>query len=60
MVDIYIYGYMNYDVMDNDVEGIKVMFEGLLFCGVILFLLIILMLSKECLKDVVEIIGKMY
>lgn len=48
---------MNYDVMDNDVEGIKVMFEGLLFCGVILFLLIILILSKECLIDVVCMIG---
>ena len=38
LVDTHIHGYMNHDVMDNDAEGIKVMSEGLLSCGVTSFL----------------------
>lgn len=37
LVDTHIHGYMNHDVMDNDAEGIKVMSEGLLSCGVTSF-----------------------
>lgn len=51
---------MNHDVMDNDAEGIKVMSEGLLSCGVTSFLPTTLTSSKERLKDVAETIGKMY
>ncbi|XFE28265.1 ABC transporter permease subunit [Listeria innocua] len=51
---------MNHDVMDNDAEGIKVMSEGLLSCGVTSFLPTTLTSRKERLKDVAETIGKMY
>ncbi len=60
LVDTHIHGYMNHDVMDNDAEGIKVMSEGLLSCGVTSFLPTTLTSSKERLKDVAETIGKMY
>ncbi|HHA4279380.1 TPA: N-acetylglucosamine-6-phosphate deacetylase, partial [Enterococcus faecium] len=47
LVDTHIHGYMNHDVMDNDAEGIKVMSEGLLSCGVTSFLPTTLTSSKE-------------
>ena len=34
LVDTHIHGYKSHDVMDNDFEGIKVMSNGLLECGV--------------------------
>ena len=34
LVDTHIHGYASHDVMDNDFEGIKVISEGLLSCGV--------------------------
>lgn len=46
--------------MDNDADGIKVMSEALLSCGVTSFLPTTLTSSKERLKDVAETIGKMY
>jgi len=58
LVDTHIHGYKNHDVMDNDAEGIKVMSEGLLSCGVTSFLPTTLTSSKERLKDVAETIGK--
>ncbi|MBO0450854.1 MULTISPECIES: N-acetylglucosamine-6-phosphate deacetylase [Enterococcus] len=60
LVDTHIHGYKNHDVMDNDAEGIKVMSEGLLSCGVTSFLPTTLTSSKEHLKDVAETIGKVY
>ena len=60
LVDTHIHGYMNHDVMDNDAQGIKVMSEGLLSCGVTSFLPTTLTSSKERLKDVAETIGKTY
>lgn len=60
LVDTHIHGYKNHDVMDNDAEGIKVMSEGLLSCGVTSFLPTTLTSSKERLKDVAETIGKVY
>ncbi|MBO0410800.1 N-acetylglucosamine-6-phosphate deacetylase [Enterococcus hulanensis] len=60
LVDTHIHGYKNHDVMDNDADGIKVMSEELLSCGVTSFLPTTLTSSKERLKDVAETIGKVY
>uniref|UniRef100_UPI00403F3F02 N-acetylglucosamine-6-phosphate deacetylase n=1 Tax=Candidatus Enterococcus willemsii TaxID=1857215 RepID=UPI00403F3F02 len=60
LVDTHIHGYMNHDVMDNDAEGIKVMSEGLLACGVTSFLPTTLTSSKELLRDVAETVGKVH
>ncbi|OJG96722.1 N-acetylglucosamine-6-phosphate deacetylase [Enterococcus termitis] len=60
LVDTHIHGYMNHDVMDNDAEGLKVMSEGLLSCGVTSFLPTTLTSSKERLKDVAQTIGEVY
>lgn len=60
LVDTHIHGFKNHDVMDNDAEGLKVMSEGLLSCGVTSFLPTTLTSSKEHLKDVAETIGKTY
>ncbi|MGM0124407.1 N-acetylglucosamine-6-phosphate deacetylase [Enterococcus sp. AZ194] len=60
LVDTHIHGFMNHDVMDNDAQGIHVMSEGLLSCGVTSFLPTTLTSTKERLKDVAETIGKMY
>ena len=46
--------------MDNDAEGIKVMSEGLLSCGVTSFLPTTLTSSKERLTDVARTIGQVY
>lgn len=37
LVDTHIHGFMNQDVMDNNPEGLKIMSEGLLSCGVTAF-----------------------
>lgn len=60
LVDTHIHGFMNHDVMDNDAEGLKVMSEGLLSCGVTSFLPTTLTSSKERLKDVAKTIGEVY
>ncbi|MDH6365303.1 N-acetylglucosamine-6-phosphate deacetylase [Enterococcus sp. PF1-24] len=60
LVDTHIHGYKNHDVMDNDAEGLKVMSEGLLACGVTSFLPTTLTSSKERLKDVAQTIGEVY
>ncbi|TKP79757.1 N-acetylglucosamine-6-phosphate deacetylase, partial [Enterococcus faecalis] len=60
LVDTHIHGYMNHAVMDNDAEGIKVMSEGLLYCGVTSFLPTTLTSSKERLSDVARTIGQVY
>ncbi|WP_326717543.1 N-acetylglucosamine-6-phosphate deacetylase [Vagococcus jeotgali] len=60
LVDTHIHGYKNHDVMDNDADGIKVMSEALLSCGVTSFLPTTLTSSKERLKDVATTIGEMY
>lgn len=58
LVDTHIHGYKNHDVMDNDAEGLKVMSEGLLECGVTSYLPTTLTSSKERLRAVAETIGK--
>lgn len=60
LVDTHIHGYLNHDVMDNDFEGIKVMSEGLLSCGVTSFLPTTLTAGRELLKDVAQTIGDHY
>lgn len=60
LVDTHIHGYKNHDVMDNDAEGIKVMSEGLLECGVTSYLPTTLTSSKERLRDVAETVGKVH
>ncbi|KAF9404914.1 hypothetical protein HW555_014107 [Spodoptera exigua] len=51
---------MNHDVMDSDAEGLKIMSEALLSCGVTSFLPTTLTSSKERLKDVAKTIGDVY
>ncbi len=60
LVDTHIHGFKNHDVMDNDFEGIKVMSEALLSCGVTSFLPTTLTSSRERLKDVAKTIGDHY
>ncbi|WP_302373384.1 N-acetylglucosamine-6-phosphate deacetylase [Enterococcus asini] len=57
LVDTHIHGYKNHDVMDNDAEGLKVMSDGLLECGVTSYLPTTLTSSKERLKDVAATIA---
>ena len=58
LVDTHIHGYASHDVMDNDFEGIKVISEGLLFCGVTSWLPTTLTDSVENLDAVCETIGQ--
>ena len=60
LVDTHIHGYKSHDVMDNDFEGIKVISEGLLSCGVTSWLPTTLTSSTELLNDVCETIGNHY
>ncbi|MGY3749683.1 N-acetylglucosamine-6-phosphate deacetylase [Vagococcus acidifermentans] len=60
LVDTHIHGYMNHDVMDNDPEGLKVMSEGLLSCGVTSFLPTTLTSSREQLTAVAKTIGEVH
>ncbi|MBY5033540.1 N-acetylglucosamine-6-phosphate deacetylase [Streptococcus gallolyticus] len=57
LVDTHIHGYASHDVMDNDFEGIKVISEGLLSCGVTSWLPTTLTDSTENLDAVCETIG---
>ncbi len=52
LVDTHIHGYANHDVMDNDADGLKIMSEKLLSCGVTSFLPTTLTSSQERLKEV--------
>ena len=58
LVDTHIHGYASHDVMDNDFEGVKVMSEGLLSCGVTSWLPTTLTDSTENLDAVCETIGQ--
>lgn len=58
LVDTHIHGYMNHDVMDNDAEGIKVMSDALLSCGVTSFLPTTLTSNRESLTAVATTIGQ--
>lgn len=58
LVDTHIHGYASHDVMDNNFEGIKVISEGLLSCGVTSWLPTTLTDSTENLDAVCETIGQ--
>lgn len=58
LVDTHIHGYASHDVMDNDFDGIKVMSEGLLACGVTSWLPTTLTDTTENLDAVCETIGR--
>lgn len=58
LVDTHIHGYASHDVMDNDFDGIKVISEGLLSCGVTSWLPTTLTDSTENLDAVCETIGQ--
>ena len=60
LVDTHIHGYKSHDVMDNDFEGIKVISEGLLSCGVTSWLPTTLTSSAQLLNDGCETIGNHY
>ncbi len=60
LVDTHIHGFRNHDIMDNDVEGLNQISEGLLSCGVTSFLPTTLTSSTEALNHVVEMIGTHY
>ena len=60
LVDTHIHGLLNHDVMDNDVEGLKAISEGLLCCGVTSFLPTTLTASTQLINHVVKTIGKHY
>ncbi|MEH7352400.1 N-acetylglucosamine-6-phosphate deacetylase [Neobacillus drentensis] len=60
LVDTHIHGFKNHDVMDNDLEGLMAISEGLLSCGVTSFLPTTLTSSAEWLNDVVAMIGENY
>ena len=58
LVDTHIHGYLNHDVMDNDAQGLHVMSEALLSCGVTSFLPTTLTSSRELLTAVAKTIGE--
>lgn len=60
LVDTHIHGYQSHDVMDNDFEGIKVISEGLLSCGVTSWLPTTLTSSVDLLNQVCQTIGDHY
>jgi N-acetylglucosamine-6-phosphate deacetylase len=60
LVDTHIHGFRNHDVMENDFEGLNLISEGLLSCGVTSFLPTTLTSSTESLNNVVEMIGANY
>ncbi|WP_259416967.1 N-acetylglucosamine-6-phosphate deacetylase [Bacillus toyonensis] len=60
LVDTHIHGFQNYDVMDNDFQGLNEISEGLLSCGVTSFLPTTLTSSTEALDQVTEMIGTNY
>lgn len=57
-VDTHIHGYNGYDVMDNDVEGLNIISEGILSCGVTSYLPTTLTASTEELDSVCQTIGE--
>ncbi|MBL1228674.1 N-acetylglucosamine-6-phosphate deacetylase [Enterococcus sp. BWB1-3] len=60
LVDTHIHGFMGYDVMDNNFEGIKKMSKGLLSCGVTSFLPTTLTADIDTLNEVAASIGSRY
>lgn len=57
-VDTHIHGYLGYDVMDNQIEALEKISEGLLSCGVTSWLPTTLTASVEQLNAVCQTIGQ--
>lgn len=57
LVDTHIHGYKGYDVMDCDPEGIKVISEGLLSCGVTSFLPTTLTDTAENIEKACQVVN---
>lgn len=57
LVDTHIHGYLDHDIMDADPEGLKIISEALLSCGVTSFLPTTLTSSRELLTKVAQTIG---
>lgn len=57
-VDTHIHGYNGHDVMDNSVDGLNVISEGILSCGVTSYLPTTLTASTEELNAVCQTIGE--
>jgi N-acetylglucosamine-6-phosphate deacetylase len=57
LVDTHIHGMLSHDVMDNSIEGLKKISEGLLACGVTSFLPTTLTADTELLDSVVGTIS---
>ncbi|MFP7299795.1 N-acetylglucosamine-6-phosphate deacetylase [Neobacillus niacini] len=60
LVDTHIHGFKNHDVMDNNIQGLNAISEGLLSSGVTSFLPTTLTSSTETLTKVVKMIGENY
>jgi N-acetylglucosamine-6-phosphate deacetylase len=60
LVDTHIHGIAGFDVMDNDLHGLKTISQSLLSCGVTSYLPTTLTASAANLNDVVKTIGDNY
>jgi len=60
LVDTHVHGLCGYDIMDNDVNGLKTISKGLLACGVTSFLPTTLTADTQLINDVVKHIGEVY
>ena len=60
LVDTHIHGFKNHDIMATDAEGLNVISEGLLSCGVTSFLATTLTSSTEILNRVCTMVGDNY
>lgn len=58
LVDTHIHGYKGHDVMDNSVEGLRVISAGLPACGVTSYLPTTLTAQRELLDEVCSTIGQ--
>lgn len=58
LVDTHIHGFKGYDVMDNELDGLKMMSKEILPCGVTSFLPTTLTASEEQINSICKLIGK--
>ncbi len=60
LVDTHIHGYLNHDIMDADLEGLKIISEGLPSMGVTSYLPTTLTADRQLLGKVSKLIGDNY
>ncbi|MGY3725295.1 N-acetylglucosamine-6-phosphate deacetylase [Granulicatella balaenopterae] len=58
LVDTHIHGFKGHDVMDNDLEGLKVISDGLPSCGVTTYLPTTLTAPYDLLGEVCQTVGE--